>query len=59
VPGGDHQGMPLAYRKPIKNRKGRCGFSNHRPIGWEGTEVAGLCRTELSKDLTVCTVKPS
>ena len=59
VPGGDHQGMPLAHRKPIKNRIDRCGFSNHRPIAWEGTEVAGLCRTELSKDLTVCTVKPS
>ena len=29
VPGGDHQGMPLAHRKPIENRKGRCGFSNH------------------------------
>ena len=41
VPGGDHQGMPLAHRKPIKNRIDRCGFSDHRPIGWEGTEGAG------------------
>lgn len=41
VPVGDHQGMPLAHRKPIKNRKGRCGFSNHRSIGWEDTEGAG------------------
>lgn len=41
VPGGDHQGMPLAHRKPIKNRIDRCGFSNHRSIGWEGTEGTG------------------
>ena len=41
VPGGDHQGMPLAHRKPITNRIDRCGFSNRRPIGWEGTEGAG------------------
>jgi hypothetical protein len=41
VPGGDHQGMPLAHRELIKNRIDRCGFSNHRPIGWEGTEGAG------------------
>ena len=41
MPGGDHQGMPLAHRELIKNRKDRCGFSDHRPIGWEGTEGAG------------------
>ena len=41
MPSGDHQGMPLAHRKLIKNRKGRCGFNNHRPIAWEGTEGAG------------------
>lgn len=41
MPGGDHQGVPLAHREHIKNRIGHCGFSNHRPIGWEGTEGAG------------------
>ena len=41
--GGDHQGMPLAHRELIKNRIGRCGFSDHRTIGREGTEGAG-CR---------------
>ena len=41
VPGGDHQGMPLAHRELIKNCIDRCGFSDHRPIGWEGTEGAG------------------
>jgi hypothetical protein len=41
VPRGDHQGMPFAHRELIKNRKGRCGFSNHQLIGWEGTEGAG------------------
>ena len=41
MPGGDHQGMPLAHRELIKNRIDRCGFSDHRPIGWEGTEGAG------------------
>ena len=41
VPGGDHQGMPLAHRELIKNRIDRCGFSNRRPIAWEGTEGAG------------------
>jgi hypothetical protein len=40
VPGGDHQGMPLAHRELIKNRKGHFGFSDHRPIGSEGTEGA-------------------
>ena len=43
VPGGDHQSMPLAHRILIKNCIDRCGFSNHRPIGWEGTEGAGCC----------------
>ncbi len=41
MPGGDHQGMPLAHRELIKNRIGHFGFSDHRPIGWEGTEGAG------------------
>ena len=41
VPSRDHQGMPLARREHIKNRIGRCGFSDHRPIGWEGTEGTG------------------
>ena len=41
MPGGDHQSMPLAHRELIKNRIDRCGFSDHRPIGWEGTEGAG------------------
>ena len=41
VPGRDHQGMTLAHREHIKNRIGRCGFSDHRPILWEGTEGAG------------------
>ncbi len=41
MPSGDHQGMPFAHRKLIKNRKSRCGFSDHRQIGWEGTEGAG------------------
>ena len=41
MPGGDHQGMPLAHRELIKNRIDRCGFSDHRQIGWEGTEGAG------------------
>ena len=40
VPSGDHQGMALAHRELIKNREDRCGFSNHRPIGWEGTKGA-------------------
>ncbi len=43
VPGRDHQGMTLAHRELIKNRIGRCGFGDHRPIGWEGTERTG-CR---------------
>ena len=43
MPSWDHQGMPLAHRELIKNRIDRCGFSNHRPIGWEGTERTG-CR---------------
>jgi hypothetical protein len=41
VLGGDHQGMPLARRELIKNCIDRCGFSDHRTIGWEGTEGAG------------------
>ncbi len=41
MPDGDHQGMALAHRELIKNRIDRCGFSNHRPILWEGTEGAG------------------
>ena len=40
VPGGDHQGMPLAHRELIKNRIDRCGFSDHRTIGWKGTKGA-------------------
>ena len=40
VPGRDHQGMTLAHREHIKNRIDRCGFSDHRLIGWEGTEGA-------------------
>ena len=34
VPGGDHQGMPLANRELIKNRKGRCGFSDYLSTRW-------------------------
>ena len=45
VPGGDHQGMPLAHRELIKNRIDRCGFSDRRTILWEGTEGAG-CRLD-------------
>jgi len=41
MPGGDHQGMPLAYREPIKNRKDRCGFSDYLPTRREGAEGAG------------------
>jgi hypothetical protein len=43
MPGGYHQGMPLAHRELIKNRIGRCGFGDHRPIRWKGTERTG-CR---------------
>jgi len=42
MPGGDHQGMPLAHRKLIKNGISQRGFRNHRPIRWEGTK--GTCR---------------
>ena len=45
MPSGDQQGMPLVHRELIKNRIDRCGFSDHRPIGWEGTEGAG-CRLD-------------
>jgi hypothetical protein len=38
MPGGDHQGMPLAHRELIKNGISNRGFRNHRPIRWEGTE---------------------
>ena len=43
MPGGDHQGMPLAHRILIKNRIDRCGFSDYRPTRREGTEGAGCC----------------
>ena len=45
MPGGDHQGMPLAHRELIKNRIDRCGFSDHRPTRREGTERTG-CRLD-------------
>jgi hypothetical protein len=38
MPGGDHQGMPLAHRELIKNGISHLGFRDHRPIRWEGTE---------------------
>jgi hypothetical protein len=38
MPGGDHQGMPLAHREHIKNGISQRGFRDHRPIRWEGTE---------------------
>jgi hypothetical protein len=41
MPSWDHQGMPLAHWEHIKNRIGRCGFSDHRPIRWKGTERTG------------------
>ena len=41
MPGGDHQGMPLAHRELIKNGISHRGFRNHRPIRWEGTEGTG------------------
>jgi len=41
MPGGDHQGMPLAHRELIKNGINHRGFRNQRPIRWEGTEGTG------------------
>jgi len=38
MPGGDHQGMPLAHRELIKNGINHRGFRNQRPIRWESTE---------------------
>ena len=45
MPSWDHQGMPLDNRELIKNRIGRCGFGDHRPIRWKGTERTG-CRLD-------------
>ena len=45
MPGGDHQGMPLAHRELIKNRIDRCGFSDYLSTRREGTEGAG-CRLD-------------
>ena len=41
MPGGDHQGMPLAHRELIKNGISQRGFRDQRPIRWEGTEGTG------------------
>jgi len=41
MPGGDHQGMPLAHWELIKNRISHRGFCDQRPIRWEGTEGTG------------------
>ena len=45
MPGGDHQGMPLAHRELIKNRIDRCGFSDYLTTRREATEGAG-CRLD-------------
>ena len=45
MPGGDHQGMSLAHRELVKNRIGRCGFSDYLPTRREATEGAG-CRLD-------------
>jgi len=41
MPGGDHQGMPLAHRELIKNGISHHRFRDHRPIRWEGTKGTG------------------